>query len=189
MRSLGLSLCITVIAATTAVGCKQDSFECGTPSSSDPDVITRCDRALEICVCATRSCAKKEPLPPDSEPDAGDMDGGAGPSPCDSGFRYVDVPFANGTWAGECVPSSHVRTDNDFLESGERGQACDPAEVRDSGMMSMMPDGAGTDAGPSDAGTDAGPDADVDAGGDAAVDSGPSDAGADDDDSGAEGES
>lgn len=181
MSSIRFAFGIAVIAATTVVGCKQDSFECGTPSSSDPDEITRCDRALEICVCATRSCAKKEAPGPDPEPDAGKLDGGSGE--CDSGFRYVDEPFANETWAGECVPTSHLRTDDDYLESDERGQACDPGEVRDSGMMSMMPEeDAGMDAGPPDAGMDAGPDS----GRDAADDSGATDGGPDDDDSGAE---
>jgi hypothetical protein len=94
-----------------------EGFECGVPQRHNPEVIQRCARNLEVCVCATASCAVRDvgqfADPSASLDEPGGMGGNAGsqPSPegaCASGYRYVDTPFANPRWAGECVPRSHL---------------------------------------------------------------------------------
>lgn len=169
-------LCVVACCAVLA-GCKQQGFECGTPASDDPDVITRCDRSQEVCICATRSCAKRVPVPehPPSGLDAG-VDAAVDPDAiCDSGLRYVEKPFAHKDWAGKCVPPEHKPNDDvAILESDERGQACDPGEVRDAMMSEPEPE-------PEDSGMDSGPpDAAIDSG----VDGGDGDSGSDAGDSG-----
>lgn len=176
MRSLGalFGACMLLVA------CEQPGFECGTPAPDDRDEITRCDRAQEICVCQTRSCARVDVPGPAPQPACSDEDGGADsntrctslePTPaqaCASGYRYVDTPYARSDWANRCVPKDHVSTADHLQDSSERGQACDPNEIRDAGPAPMMsmPDATVDLGDPDGAVMDASRDAD---GGDATV--------------------
>lgn len=126
-----LSLALVLPLLTLGNCSSQDGFECGSPQRNNPDVIGRCSRNLEVCMCATSSCAVQDrgqfrgPAPEDGtdEPDpmpaaGGDGAGGAEPAPptpagsniCKSGYRYTDTPFANSTWANRCVPLVHLQT-------------------------------------------------------------------------------
>lgn len=111
-----------LITVCALLGCEQRGFECGTPLPTDPDVIRRCDRPNEICVCATRSCAVQE-VPRDEA----EMD-------CSSGYRYVETPFADPDRAKQCVPVALIgtpstRNEAAFLSSAERGLTCDPSDA------------------------------------------------------------
>jgi len=84
-----LSLCVVLFGAFTSVvaACKvENGFQCGTPLSSDPDIVRTCDRPREVCVCETSSCATR-----------------VNTSDCASGLRYTDEPFARSDLAGTCA--------------------------------------------------------------------------------------
>jgi len=124
---LGTSVFFTAIASVLFSGCEQEAgFECGrvVPGSS---TIRICDRANEVCVCATNSCAIKVGFPPDER---SRFDGGGGNSsiagasarqaeersdwgdcsgPGMTGYRYSDAPYAREDLAGTCVPLSALR--------------------------------------------------------------------------------
>ena len=95
------------------LSCAEDGFACGRPLRGDSEKAQRCTAPLEVCVCATNSCAR-----PDFQTE--DIDGGLESSmaeaeetedegPCT--LRYVDAPFARAEWAGRCVPEGHGTAD------------------------------------------------------------------------------
>lgn len=79
-------------------GCPTSGFECGTPLASDPDQTYTCSRPEEVCVCATRSCARIDHPASDAK------------DPCPSGLRYVDeVAFVtDDDMVGQCVDEAHA---------------------------------------------------------------------------------
>jgi hypothetical protein len=102
-------------------GCGQEGgFDCGreVPGTS---TVRRCDGADEVCVCATNSCARRVGI----LPTARDGDGGGAPlsvdgggagdnwggclDPGETGYRYVDAPFARDGLAGNCVKAIDLR--------------------------------------------------------------------------------
>jgi hypothetical protein len=78
-----LSLCSCAPSGT--------GFLCGVGLDEDPDVIRRCDRPHEVCVCATNSCARRVEVTEE----------------CTSGLMYVDVPFAADDLPGKCADEKH----------------------------------------------------------------------------------
>lgn len=81
-------------------GCPTSGFECGTPLASDPDQTYTCSRPEEVCICATRSCARVEHPASDAA------------EPCSSGLRYVKekIFVADDDLAGQCVDIAHAPT-------------------------------------------------------------------------------
>lgn len=118
-----------LLALSLAPGCTQRGFVCGSPAADNPEVFRRCDRAQEICVCATGGCAK-----PTSASDR-----------CASGFRYVEAPFADPDIARQCVESTHVAARTGYLTHAQIGQACEP-EANDAGPNHAHDAGTGEDA-------------------------------------------
>jgi hypothetical protein len=100
----GLLLVIPILAVLPT-SCEPDTgFACGTPQRHDDTVIQTCTRNLEVCVCATASCAKRDiPGPVGAGGAAADS-----AELCDSGYRYAEAPFADSAWADRCVPREHV---------------------------------------------------------------------------------
>jgi hypothetical protein len=100
-----------VMAVVIAVGCAETGFECGREVPGKPGTIRRCDRANEVCVCLTNSCARRVSVGPvrSNTSDAGE----ARQQSCPSGWLYVKSPFARADVAGECVPQSHLDLSGD----------------------------------------------------------------------------
>ena len=92
---LALTLAVT---ATSVSACKQDGFKCGRELRGEDGIAQRCTGELEVCVCATSSCAVRELADESKSVQEG----------CASGYRYLDKPFANDSWAKECVPKAHL---------------------------------------------------------------------------------
>lgn len=88
--------------------CADNGFECGREVPGKPGTFRRCDRADEICVCHTNSCARSVAAAP--EGDAGTSFAPDLPPPdrCPSGWRYVESPFARSDLAGSCVTQSQI---------------------------------------------------------------------------------
>lgn len=95
MRSLLALLSPVTLLLLSA--CPTQGFECGTPLASDPDGTHTCERPEEVCVCATRSCAKKEVAASDAE------------DPCPNGLRYVKEKdyLADDLLENRCVDKAH----------------------------------------------------------------------------------
>jgi hypothetical protein len=126
MKSLAGLARIALLAGAASVlsssGCQQEAgFECGrqVPGTT---TVRACDRALEVCVCATNSCAVKVGLlPQDRQGDAGgpSIVAGGGEAaqwgdclgPGEAGYRYAEAPYAREDLAGKCVRAVDVRLD------------------------------------------------------------------------------
>ncbi len=111
---------LLALAVMGVDGCQGDGFDCGRPVG-DSDVVRRCDRSLEICVCATNSCAKRVSTPPESD---GGVDAGTGSGGCESGYAYVETPFAKREIAGKCVPPSDLELAPTIANDAPSGTLC-----------------------------------------------------------------
>ena len=94
-------------------------FHCGTAVEGDDDVIQRCSRSDEICICSSGSCARRDDT-------------------CEeTGFRYLERPFVSRDVAArECVPSSEITPRDLDLETD--GQECSAADGSTSSTTSGM---------------------------------------------------
>lgn len=99
-------------------GCPTQGFQCGTPLVSDPDATYACERPEEVCVCSTRSCAKKEVAASDAK------------DSCLNGLRYVpEADFlADDDLAGKCVDEAHEDSVIDQLNGELRCPFSPPLE-------------------------------------------------------------
>ncbi|HET9934204.1 MAG TPA: hypothetical protein VFQ35_26060, partial [Polyangiaceae bacterium] len=146
--------CVTLAFTALLTHCESDTgFACGTQLRKDSTIIQTCTRNLEICVCATTSCAK---------PDLGLEDDSAGAahasSKCESGYRYVEAPFADPGWAGRCVPKSHLREYPYVPNASNAGPLCPtlPYPVKGEGGTSSGGAASGGTGGMSSSGSDSG---------------------------------
>ncbi|HVY26197.1 MAG TPA: hypothetical protein VHB79_06575 [Polyangiaceae bacterium] len=118
---LRLALLLAGPALISVQGCEQEEgFQCGRQVPGT-NTIRRCDGANEVCVCATNSCAVRVGILPTSrDGDAGgppiSVEGGGGfdnwgecLGPGETGYRYVDAPFARDGLAGNCVKAVDLR--------------------------------------------------------------------------------
>ncbi len=105
-RCLALSLMALVGAGALGSGCSESGFECGREVPGKAGTFRRCDRANEVCVCHTSSCARRviKGAISNNTSEAGEA---AQPS-CPSGLQYVKSPFARRDLASKCVPVSHL---------------------------------------------------------------------------------
>jgi hypothetical protein len=121
-------------------GCQDEGFECGRVIDGT-STVRRCDRALEICVCSTGSCAKK--VGPAAK-EVREADGGSGGAPdanasaeptegCETGYRYVDAPFARAHLAGECVSKNDMDLTPIVPSEEAPGPACVGVTVPEAG--------------------------------------------------------
>lgn len=181
---------ITVVVMSFAganalfLGCSSDDFQCGLPVDGSEGTIRRCDRALEVCVCATNSCARRVPTPtPKSDSgtaDSGTADSGtgdsgvpdAGPQECKgTPAECCEKRGENTEGAGECC-SGYMYVDAPFARDGIAGK-CVP--VRDLMFLPVVPND--DNPGPACPGVEA-VDAGEDSSPDSSMDSGPSSGGA-----------
>lgn len=96
-----LACALSLLSCTPSEG---DGFQCGTPLPGDENTIRQCDAPHQACICATNSCAKS-----------------VASKECETGFRYVDSPFANSKLRGKCVDTPP----GDWLvKAGEGNVAC-----------------------------------------------------------------
>lgn len=125
------SFALLAALSASLFACSKRGFECGAPAPDDPEVIRRCDRPQEICVCVTRACARPAPL--------------VGDAGCASGYIYTEAPFADPSFADQCVPKEIVGY---HISSEQVGQACPPYEagMPDSGPATDMDAGVATDS-------------------------------------------
>ncbi len=108
MRTLHL---LALLAAHVMLaGCGREGFECGTALLEDEQVVRACTRTDEVCVCATHACALPSP---------------STDSKCESGLKYVDVPFAPEDLANTCVAPEHA---SGKVLSGEKPELCESGE-------------------------------------------------------------
>jgi hypothetical protein len=93
------------------IGCETSPgrFACGTKLEDLAEVAV-CDRDKEVCICASNSCARRL-----------DVD-----ISCDSGYRYVEAPFARRDLADTCVPLEHVAK---RIEQTAEVKTCEKAPV------------------------------------------------------------
>lgn len=135
-------------------GCQGEGFECGRPVDGTSDV-RRCDRSLEICVCATNSCARRVGPAASDDGDAGaDADSSqADAVECESGFRYVEAPFARRAIAGQCVPPGHLNPSHDLRHDTPNGTLCPGAELPEARAGAAGTAGTGGTAGQSAGGS------------------------------------
>jgi hypothetical protein len=119
-RLARVALLLGVPGVLSSSGCQQEAgFECGrlVPGTT---TVRACDRALEVCVCSTNSCATKVGLlPQDRGGDAGGPSLAAGGgeavqygdclAPGEAGYRYVEAPYARDDLAGKCVRAVDLR--------------------------------------------------------------------------------
>ncbi len=134
MRELNLRS--TIVLAGLALGlvgsqvsCERQGFECGTPVDLENEIIQRCTRPDEICICATHSCAVAVP--------SSVAQGEEG----DSRYRYVASPFAAPNLAGEWVaaedaPEPGMETDGSQCASAVGGADTGTAGDTDAGGSS-----------------------------------------------------
>ncbi len=80
----GAAACALALLSCTAS--EGDGFQCGTPLPGEENTIRQCDVVHQACICATNSCAET-----------------VAATECDTGFRYVDGPFARSDVRGKCV--------------------------------------------------------------------------------------
>jgi hypothetical protein len=169
------------LAVLCLPACAEQGFECGREVPGQAGVFRRCDRAGEVCICATNSCARRVAR---SAGDAGAEDAGqtransrepgipeAEVEECPSGLLYVAAPFARPDLADKCVPEEHrqLSTPAGVLSFAEGELICpgspvtevaedtDEPEQRDAAPPSPgpgQPDGA-PDAGAEDGAVDA----------------------------------
>jgi hypothetical protein len=143
-------------------GCDpEEGFLCGRVAAGS-NVVRTCDRALEVCICATNSCARKVGIPREQRGDAstagiagavtagdewGDCSG-----PRMTGYRYSEAPFARDDLAGKCVPPSALRLGDIVPSKNAPGPAC-PGQVENVAApdASMTTDG-GNEGGMSNGG-------------------------------------
>lgn len=139
--SLALCSLPLLLLAGSVGGCQQEGFECGRVIAGT-STVRRCDRTLEICICATGSCAKQvEDLDNLPSGDAGTAgEGGEAGSPssgppsrelkcdkqhrCETGYRYVEAPFARKDLAGCCVPPLDMQLTPVVPSEEAPGPAC-----------------------------------------------------------------
>lgn len=135
----------------TPAACSPDNgFRCGEFMPSDGVTVQSCEGEYEMCVCLTRSCAKLDVAGPQA---VGGLGGAlAALGECDSGYRYADRPFADSTWAGKCVPESHLGYD--VIKKDEPANTtCE--DVRPTRLTRYEdPNASGGDGGTSSAGSD-----------------------------------
>jgi hypothetical protein len=99
-------LCAVVLGSLC--GCESGTeFRCGT--LAEQDVVTRCDRRHEVCVCATGGCAAADPG-------------------CESRLRYVDAPFSGEAAAKTCVATASAIT---AMDQHQSAAACESDALRD----------------------------------------------------------
>lgn len=115
-RSTPLLALVFAILCPTLAACTTDGFECGTPLASDPDRTYTCSRTEEVCICATRSCARPEH--PTADDIAADAELPVNTAErdrlvCPSGLRYVhEVDFVvDDGLVDKCVAKAHVPED------------------------------------------------------------------------------
>lgn len=148
------SVPLLLLCSQLTQGCQGDGFECGryVPGT---DTVRRCDRSLEICVCATNSCARQVSPGDEQTGNAGDSQGGAGEKEpagtCKSGYRYVEAPFAKRALAGQCVPPLDLALVAPIKNDAPVGTVCAGVEVQ-----SGVAGGGGTGASPGAGGTSGG---------------------------------
>ena len=77
-------------------GCYGDGFLCGQPLTSDPNIIRKCDRPHEVCICSTNKCARRVEM-----------------GICSSLFEYTDPPFGppiSNDSTSRCVTAEEAKT-------------------------------------------------------------------------------
>ena len=111
MHTVSWLLAATVIALELGACVQRDDFLCGTRSLTDDNKVRVCDRAGEICVCTTSSCAHVN-------------------ASCESGYAYVDEPFALHAYADKCVDSQALAT----AQRAGTANACEPSSGADAGI-------------------------------------------------------
>lgn len=115
-RAWTLTTLVLALVSPTLTACTTSGFECGTPLASDPDLTYTCSRSEEVCICATRSCARPEhPTADDIAADA-KLDASTPERDrlvCPSGLRYVhEVDFVvDDTLVDKCVAKAHAPED------------------------------------------------------------------------------
>jgi hypothetical protein len=167
-RPRTLFACALLLAPVLSMpGCQGEGFECGRPVDGTSDV-RRCDRSLEICVCATNSCARRVGPAADEANAGAGTDGSPDPAvECESGFRYVEAPFARRAIAGQCVPPIALDPAHDLKHDTPSGTLCPGAELPEpragnagaagaSGSAGESAGGSGGDAAGGTAGESAG---------------------------------
>lgn len=123
-RNIGAYLVAAFIALALGavlggVSCARQGYACGEVTLLNSSDVRRCDGTNEVCVCATQSCARRTyDLEKASGEKSGSCPDGREPNDgraCDSGYRYLNMPFAAENWAGCCVDTRHseVLVEND----------------------------------------------------------------------------
>lgn len=143
-------------------GCEDAAhFDCGEPINATSSVIRKCDKPDEICVCATRSCARPVALtiaqqgaaPTDaSATTEGSMESAPCDQSCETGYCYYDDDqFGPNGWKGKCVPVEHMGTNQKVIRGGDNDLACGKL-APDSSNGASGNGGAGGSAGSSSGG-------------------------------------
>ena len=135
------------LALILVSACHTRGFQCGIPLASDPDATYTCERPEEVCVCATRSCAKKEVAASDAE------------DPCPNGLRYVSESdfLADEDLQNKCVDKAHEHSVIDQLNGVLRCPFSPPLPENEStamnGSTSSSTSGGTAHTSPSSGGT------------------------------------
>jgi hypothetical protein len=87
-------------------------FQCGAAIEGRPNTVRLCNRANEVCVCETNSCAVRVPT---------DI--------CASGLKYVEAPFALPSFAEQCVEK--LTLPDWLIRQGDEIQLCIPPKTAD----------------------------------------------------------
>lgn len=105
MNHICLKTGFFALAVASTPSCTS-GFECGTPLDSDPERAHTCARPDEVCICATRSCARY-----DATLETDGSDGESAKKPCESKLRYVGEKafVTRPELAGECVAPAHAQ--------------------------------------------------------------------------------
>jgi uncharacterized protein YjbI with pentapeptide repeats len=122
LTTLALALAPLALAFSA---CTTSGFECGSPLASDPKLTYTCARPEEVCICATRSCARPEYPTADQRADDAELAPGTRESDrivCPSGLRYVpEIDFVvDDDLAGKCVATAHAPADQPELVLNQR---------------------------------------------------------------------
>lgn len=122
-----VSLAVLTIAIAMGGGAcsSKGGYACGEGTPNNGNEVRRCDGTDEACICATQSCARKTyamekvgnatggGCPDGREPNDGKV--------CDSGYRYLNAPFADETWAGCCVAPIHANPETIVANDAKSG--------------------------------------------------------------------
>ncbi len=144
----GKGLLLLALCASLAWGgCKDqtDPFQCGTPLDGSKDVVQDCSEPGQICVCATRSCAR--PVDVDL---------------CESAYQYLENPFVTeraldqveriaGTGGPDaelrCVPKDLLGETEKVIHPEDTARRCDAAGGAGGGGTTTTSGGAGAGGG------------------------------------------